>query len=443
MIVILAILWLFQVVLLDEFYHHSKVKMMKDIALETETLLQSPYLDVLVQYLGKKNDACIRIVGEHTVTSDSNGCMINNLPINKLKDYVTLASENGNEAIIQNEMIEMMFDPHSSSSIIAKNKGDKNVTFVKIVNKDVILVNTNIARVSATTKTLQSQLQVLSLIFVVAILGLVTFLNKKILRPILRINEEAKRLSMAEYNDLQLHGCYFEAAELNDTLVQVADQLKKAETIKRDLIGNISHDLRTPLTMISGYGELMRDFPEEMTSENCTIIINEAKRLSNLVNELLEKSKSDDDLSLSVVEMDRFILSVCKMYENCGMQLKVISEGNTKAICDEAKIAQVLHNVISNAIDHSIVGSIIEIRCIEKSDCIEIGVKDNGEGFDESQIPFVFERYYQVNKNVHGSGIGLAIVKEILEKHHSTFSIHSKVNEGTVFTFTLEKPRVA
>ena len=122
--------------------------------------------------------------------------------------------------------------------------------------------------------------------------GLVGFtMARSISEPIIETNESARELSRSRYTRPPHSGGYREIAELNDTLVRAAEDLSKVEDLQRELIANISHDLRTPLTMIVGYAEAMRDIPEEVTPENMQIIIDETNRLSSMVNEVLDFSR--------------------------------------------------------------------------------------------------------------------------------------------------------
>lgn len=155
----------------------------------------------------------------------------------------------------------------------------------------LVLLNSMISPVDSTVQTLRIQLTCVTVVMLILALILALFLSKKISKPIVGINEAAKGLAKGNYQvRFQAEG-YQEIRELAETLNYAAHELAKVENLQRDLVANISHDLRTPLTMITGYSEVMRDIPGENTPENIQIIIDEATRLTTLVNDVLDLSK--------------------------------------------------------------------------------------------------------------------------------------------------------
>jgi signal transduction histidine kinase len=222
--------------------------------------------------------------------------------------------------------------------------------------------------------------------------------------------------------------------------------ISKADKAKRDLISNVSHDLRTPLTMISGYGEMMIDLPEEKTDENIQVIIDESKRLTTLVNDLLDLSKMQESrivLSEEVFDLSALIEAQMKKYDvyqmKEGYQISVQTQQGSYINADYSRIEQVFNNFMTNAINYC--GSDRRIEVNEKiiDGKVRCEVTDHGEGIDEESIPFIWDRYYKLDKthvrSTSGSGIGLAIVKEILELHHADYGVESKVGEGSTFWF--------
>ena len=217
---------------------------------------------------------------------------------------------------------------------------------------------------------------------------------------------------------------YREIAELNDTLVQTAEDLRKVEDLQRELIANISHDLRTPLTMIEGYAEAMRDIPDEITPENMQIIIDETERLSTMVNEVLDFSRlRTGSLELT---MTRF---------NLTELIRKIVE----------RISQVIYNLAGNALTYTGADKTVRIRQERKDGMIRITIADSGEGIPPEELPFIWDRYYRSRENhkraVIGSGLGLNICRGILENHHAPYGAETPPEGGTVFWFALPEDK--
>ena len=170
------------------------------------------------------------------------------------------------------------------------------MTYISVVmqaDKSIktIVVNAQLTPVNATIETIQTQFLIIAVILILIASLLAMYLSRKIATPIIEINDGAKILAKGRYDVAFKGKGYLEIEELSNTLNYAAKELSKVESLRRELIANMSHDLRTPLTMISGYGEVMRDIPGENTAENVQIIIDETKRLTNLVNDMLDLSK--------------------------------------------------------------------------------------------------------------------------------------------------------
>lgn len=449
---ILLLLWIFQVVLLQPIYEMNKINTVKTVTNEIGNNIDNPQLEEYIVSQSKKNDLCIRIIHDgDIITAPNYGCMISTLPIDQLFDYYNRAIEHGGSYLAMNEMIEMAFSLNSPDRVIPKNSGDKNIVYTKVVNDEkkgesIILVNTQITRVNAATQTLTNQLFYLGIIIILATLILVFLLTKKIVKPIEKINSAAKLLYNGNYNGNNFNHGYREISELNRTLENACEQIKMADKAKRDLIANVSHDLRTPLTMITGYGEMMKDLPNEKTDDNLQVIIDESKRLSLLVNDLLDLSKlSENAITLNLAPFDCTLLckEVISSYdaylkkENFTIEFQ--SDHNYYIMGDKKRISQVLHNFINNAINYSGNSKHIVVRQVITNDEITIEIQDFGIGLDENSIPLVWERYYKVDKEhvryLQGSGIGLAIVKQILDLHQFDYGVKSSINEGSTFYF--------
>jgi len=222
--------------------------------------------------------------------------------------------------------------------------------------------------------------------------------------------------------------------------------------MQRDIIANVSHDLKTPLTMIRSYAEMIGDLSgdnPEKRNEHLQVIMEETDRLSVMIAELLDISKLQSgqlsvkhaDFSLSEL-IQSTIAAYSAFVEQDGYELMFTGKGEGVVHADEMRIKQVLDNLISNALKYSGKNKKVEIRMAEKEDYIRVEVTDHGVGISRRDLKHIWERYYQ--SSTHHSrndstGLGLSIVKEILVLHDAKFGVDSIVRKGSTFWFEIPK----
>lgn len=332
------------------------------------------------------------------------------------------------------------------------------VTWFKIIDNQqgeerVLILSAVITPVDATVHTLQIQFAYISAILVLLSLAMAWILSRNISRSIIRVNHAAKELAKANYDVTFEAKDYREIAELSDTLNYATEELAKTETFQRELLANISHDLRTPLTMIIAYAEIMRDLPGENTPENIQIVIDESKRLTALVNDMLDVSKLQagvlilDQKEYDLTESIRSVLNrFSKLTEQDGYTIQFEYTEHVLVEADEYKIDQVIYNLINNAINYTGSDRMVWVRQIQVGGIVRIEVIDSGMGIAKTELPYVWERYYKVDKThkraVMGTGLGLSIVKNILKLHEANYGVNSEVGQGSVFWFELRVQKV-
>lgn len=453
-IALLALLWLFQVVFLDSFYQRFKIEGIEKIGNTLAANLESEKFTEIVAQQARQNDACIRVLNGlgRIQTTNTMGCQLYNLSNAEIAEYVAQAQANGGSYLdIQSEKV--VSELPNGNLLLSNKHGSKNLIYFKIVDntsyfKTIIMVNTHISPINATTETLRTQLGYIALIVVVASLGLAYLMSRKIVKPIVNINQSARQMAEGNYDIVFTGRGYKEITQLNDTMNHTTRKLKEVDQMRRDLIANVSHDLRTPLTMISGYGEMMRDLPGENTPENVQVIIDEAHRLSNLVNDLLDLSKLQEnkiELHIQDFDLTQLIQTVLYRYEKFmtqdGFDIQFQPAESVRVNADPDRLGQVLYNFINNAINYSLDDKRIVIRQLVNGNRVRVEVEDHGEGISEDKLNYIWDRYYKVDKthkrSSAGSGIGLAIVREILELHHAQYGVRSEVGQGSVFWFEL------
>jgi len=236
--------------------------------------------------------------------------------------------------------------------------------------------------------------------------------------------------------------------ELSETLNYAKDELGKMETYRKELMANVSHDLRTPLTLIEGYAEAMRDIPGENNPENAQIIIEESRRLTSLVNDVLDFSKMSNnheelnktnfDLSdLAKTETER----VATLVKKDGYDLTFESTEEIKVNADASRIKQVIYNLLINAVNYSEEDKTIRVKVERSGTTALFSVTDHGPGIKPEEKKLIWERYYKSKSNhkraVTGSGMGLAIVRTIISAHGGTYGVESMGSSGSTFWFKL------
>ena len=329
----------------------------------------------------------------------------------------------------------------------------ESVIYVNVVsidgNERILFVNAQLTPVDATVNTLRAELVWITVIMIVLSLGIALLISRKVSRSLIGLNASAKEMAGGNF-DVHFDGTdYREVAELSDTLNMTARELGKSERLRRELIANVSHDLRTPLTMIIAYAEVMRDLPGENSPENVQVVIDEAERLTNLVNDMLDISKLQAGVlekNVTVYNLTESIQSVFARYnklkEQDGYKIDFSYDQMVMVEADEYKIFQVIYNLVNNAINYTGDDKQIWVRQIMREDgYVRIEVTDSGEGIAPEALPYVWDRYYKVDKThkraVMGTGLGLSIVKNILELHDARYGVESEVGKGSTFWFVI------
>lgn len=461
--VMLVMLWFFQIVFLDDFYRYIKINNIKSSAETIEKNIDNDNLNVLLNSIAEQNQTYIRILnedGSNVFSSDAApDSLIHRMPGSELYQIYKSAEQNGGTLLdfrSREEPKDMLFKDKHFEGNVPKGMGkiDQSMIYAKIVEKQngsrvIIILNSTITPVNATVDTLRVQLEYVTIITILMALGLALFISKRISKPIIKINTAAKELGKGNYETSFEGRGYLEISELNDTLNYAAKELSKVEGLRRELIANISHDLRTPLTMITGYGEVMRDLPGENTPENVQIIIDEAKRLSTLVSDILDISKLQSGTQQLTCErfnltrsIEEILLRYTKLTEQDGYRLKLISSEDAWVNGDKIKLSQVVYNLINNAITYTGPDKSVTISQSIRRDSVRIEIADTGEGIAEESLPLIWDRYYKVDK-AHkraaiGTGLGLSIVKTILDLHKAEYGVSSTVGQGSVFWFQLK-----
>jgi signal transduction histidine kinase len=275
------------------------------------------------------------------------------------------------------------------------------------------------------------------------------FLSRRILSPIRALTSTARQLGKGDFSQRVNIKDKGEVGELAQTFNSMASDLERTEKLRRDMVADIAHELRTPLSNVSGYLEAIRDEVVKPDTTTISSLSEEVDLLSRLVNDLQELTLADagelkmvrqtDDISQLIAQSVAAAQTVA-----IGKGLQMRSEVQTAlppVFIDHQRISQVLRNFLANAITHTPPGGTISVAAQSKDKFIEVSVADNGEGIPAKDLPNIFERFYRVDKSRArsrgGSGLGLTIAKRLVEAHGGKVAVQSLEGQGSRFSFTL------
>ena len=459
-VIIFVLLWFMQVVFLQTYYSSMKKNETAQIGTEVENIFKNS-LDFKEQIdkTAYRNSASIYILslngdlfytnttftGTNFYNQSDSGYVAQmpgrNISID-ISDIAKSISETDNKKISYTLDIDRL---KTQIYVYGKVIPDTNYCYIILMSIDPI---------DATSTVITSQLIYITIISLVISTVIALFMSRKISRPIMKMNETAKKLEKGDYNIVFEKCGYKELDELANTLNSATTSLERTDEVRRELIANVSHDLKTPLTMIKAYSEMIRDLSgenKEKREEHLKVIIDETDRLTRLVNDMMDLSKIESG-KISIVKekfdfsqvatslIDRIILSNIDTEHT----IKYMIPNDLYVLADRTKIEQVLYNLIINAIKHSGKGKIkINIRVTATQKRVKVEVIDNGVGISKEDLKHIWDRYYKASesftRNVQGSGLGLSIVKNILIKHNSDFGVESELGKGSTFWFDMER----
>ena len=315
-----------------------------------------------------------------------------------------------------------------------------------------LILNTPLEPVESYIDFILNQYLYIAAIVIGIALIVAMFLATRISRPTIKMKDEANKLAQGNYDVRFQTKSFSEINDLASTLDDATDKLSKVNDLRKDLVANVSHDIKTPLTMIRAYAEMIKDISGDdpkKRNEHLDVILEETNYLDKLVTDMSELSK----LQSGVIEINRDNFDLKECTERVVMLLSaVISEKNISLVldlddcfiyADEIKISQVIYNFLSNALKYSDADSKIIVRVRSDEEKTRLEVIDNGNGISEDALPYIWDRYYKVDKNfnrsVNSTGLGLAIAKAILEAHKARYGVESELGKGSTFWFELDR----
>ena len=417
-LLLVVVVWVIQIFMADKLYENVKKREMDRTAHNIVKSVKSNSRDIneQIEDYSEKYDVCI---GLYTVDAGeiieihSSVVMIDNIIYNAspntLNSFYQMATQMG--GIYKGQFNFDFFESIGEGEL--NNKKSKDLVISEIhaevfkdeeQNEYMLLLNSNVTLFGSAKTTFGAQFGYTMILLVLVSVFMGYVLSRLISRPLKSMNESAKELANGKYDTRFSGGGYREINELSDTLNYAASELAKNDHLQKELIANISHDLRTPLTMIKGYGEVIRDIPGENTAENIQVIIDETTRLSELVNDMLDLSRIEsgsEKFEAESFDLTSAVSEVIKRYDKMASvqryDIRFTYDKSVEVYADRSIVLQVIYNLINNAINYSgedkFVGVVQAVRKDELGRAaVRISVIDHGEG-----LPCIRRNY------VHGS----------------------------------------
>lgn len=446
---VVLLIWFLQIFFLNNYYEHMKISEVNRIATSICHAYerQDTNLTTDIQQLSVSNDFYVMM--------ESNGQVLlfmpesdSLLPVYQYKDQLPklkkmLAASKSSGAV--SFKISSGVDKYSTLAYARYlRKAEDNEVYLYIFSP--------LYPVSSTVEILKDQLFYVTLITLIGAFSLAIYFANRISKPIKDITTTAKDMGRGNYNVKFVGNSYSEINNLAAALNTATYELGNADARQKDLIANVSHDLKTPLTMIRSYAEMIRDLSGDNPEKRNThlhVIIDESERMSRLVSDMatisamqtkkivLEKTAFD----LSAVSAS--ILASYDIYqEQDGYDFVFNAPKDCLVFADKDRIAQVISNLTTNAVKYCGEDKYIALTIRKIGRKYRLEVSDHGPGIKPEELPHVWERYYKTSTNyvreTSGTGLGLSIVKEILMLHNANYGVESKVGKGSTFWFELD-----
>lgn len=452
--VLLLLLWLLQTVFLSNFYEAMKVSGISKTADTVARNYGSDDFETTINELAYKNALLIFV-------TDMEGNILYNAhyAFRNPMDVFPVPPRNPNEPpnLLPRDYGGFLDNLSQSekgriSYKVSPDMFSGSILVYGLMLPDAVLyISSALDPMDSTTDILRTQLIYVTAIALMLSFVIAFFLSRKLSRPIVRITAAAGKLAEGDYDICFEKGEYAEIDELAGTLNYATSELSKTERLRRELIANISHDFRTPLTMIKAYTEMIRDISGENKEKrelHLNIIGEESDRLSALVDDVLGLSllqSGSETLTLTRVNICELLNGTLKRFEHILTRddFHLTSEINEDlyVIADAARLEQVFYNLIGNAVNHS-GGKQIKVCLSSENGRICFKITDDGEGIPDEEQHLIWDRYYAKKggrDNTSGTGLGLAIVKGILELHGADFGVKSEIGAGSMFWFTIKE----
>lgn len=447
---VILILWVLQVALLGNFYRSMTLRRLRgDVRDISASIDLGDDLDIAVYDAAQDSGVCASVYkikdGRGSTAASAhvkNNCFIHTFLSSDDLARIYSDTKNAGGTLVTG----LIGDTENSD-------GGESMIYSVILDGDgaeyLMLFNTESYPVGATAAMITVQLSLITVLLLLGAAVLAVVISKNITHPVASLSSEAKRLAVGDY-DVNFSGSGIsEIQNLGDTLKYAASELSKNDRRQKERIANISHDLRTPLTLISGYSEVMRDIPDERTPENMQVVIDESARLSGLVNDILDATKLEsgtEQLSTERFSLTDEVEAECRRYSEMlrakGYTVTYERDGGDAFVMgDKRRVMQAVCNLVNNALNFTGEDKTVHVRQITADGICRTEVIDTGEGISKEDAELIWDRYYRARdrktKGVPGTGLGLSIVRQVMELHGARYGVTSVPGHGSTFWFEM------
>ncbi len=456
---LLVLLWLLQVVFLDRIYKNTRITQMTYAADRIENIIVTAQNNSRIDDIARETEACVLVVSTNGRTAYTvetlKDCVLHKLSYFDLINITNSTRDSGGQL----QAVYSQTNPFQPDMLITdpdyKLQDDVPQSMVyckQIVDKGeelgYIILNIRLSPVTATVTAIESCLKFITVVMLLFAVLIANIISRKVAQPIEQLSSQVGSLATGDYETVFDASGYGEINQLTQALNHTATELGKVETLRKEFVANVSHDLRTPLTLIGGYAELMRDIPGENNAENAQYIIDETGRLSSLVTDLLDMSR----IQSGAVPMEKHQYNLTESFEKTVSNLRQLLRqdgytihfdhpGNIMVTADRVRISQCFYNILINAVNHTGEDKQIFVNLSSGDGMAKVSVTDTGSGVDEDEMDYVWQRYYKSNKNhkrsVTGTGIGLSIVQSVIKAHNGNYGVYNTQDKGACFWFEI------
>ncbi|MBQ7891401.1 MAG: HAMP domain-containing histidine kinase [Erysipelotrichaceae bacterium] len=438
---ILGLIFVFQIILFEPYYESFKTK---DIERIVNSISQSIDDDIAIEDITKNNDGCAVIVRADKTRKGIDAIGMSCLIYNNGKIDSTYLDDLKNS---ETNDIRYIVSVEGNQDMLIYGK--------KFINEEekpyYVLFNTPLSPLKSTIQIIQNQFMTITGMVLILSLLISLYFSKRLTSPITQITSEARKMSTGNYNVEFIQSEFKEVNDLAETLNYTSQELSQIDELRQDLIANVSHDIKTPLTMIKAYAEMIRDISgsnKKKRNEHLEVIIQESEYLDRLVSDMREVSKLQagaSELVISDFDLGSVIRDTCYKFKAITKEegIEIITKIEPELVCraDRTKITEVIYNFIGNAIKHYGDDHQVIVNAFTTGNHIRVEVIDHGPGIAPHDLKHIWERYYKTNKKYQrahsGTGLGLAISKAILEQHNAVYGAISEVGKGSTFYFEL------
>ncbi len=383
------------------------------------------------------------------------------------KDGRVLASGNRRIANIGMSLLDIPFVREAMNNVIEEyefvtyhNALDKKVVFSDLEIKDIgwrIFSEWPITDAFSVISNLLGLSIAITVVSLILVIILAIILSGQIVKPINKLIKGAQEISKGNFDHKMNLKTNDEFMILNDKFNEMIEVLKENQKLKDEFVFIAAHELRTPVTAIKGYVSMILEdsFGEvpEKIRENLMVVNSSNDRLVQLVQDLLQVARSDaGKMKVEMTELDivknikHVIQEIKSLADKKGIELVYTEENSIQVQADTYKLKEVLINIIGNAIKYTLDNGSIEIEHEEKDGMLITKIKDHGMGMTQEEVNNLFQKFYRVQNSdtakIEGTGLGLFICKEIIERMGGKIWVESKKGEGSVFSFSLKVVRI-